>query len=108
MVPAFHILGSDDTALFKLGVFVIVLIIWGVSALASSVKNATRQSAKRLPPLAPAPAKPRARMPMAPPALPTAISRQPSLPPLSARSSKPAVERPQSRAIPVTQAPRVP
>jgi len=100
MSPSPDILASSDEAIFKLVVLVIVLIVWGIGALASSLKGLKKQPSRRPPPLASAP--PQSVMMI--PRLSTSIAPQAPLPPLSSRAITPASRRLGPKAIPVAPA----
>ena len=43
-----HILADDTDVLVKVGVFIVVLVIWGIGALSKMVKNTSSQQKERL------------------------------------------------------------
>lgn len=89
MSVTLHILASDDSAIYKLAPFVIILIIWGLGALASIANKS--KSKQRQTPVAPPPPipVPKAMNRTAPRAARIAVPRQ-AVPPLPAIAGKAA------------------
>jgi len=75
MITTHSILASSDDGIFRLIVTVVVLIVWGITAMASTIKKAQAEARKK-----------QARMPLAPGA-PSTVMRAAPLPPLVPQTS---------------------
>ena len=105
MITPDSILASSDDGVFRLIVTVIVLIVWGITAMASTIKKAQAEARKKQARMAVAPgaARPVVRSSPLPPLLPQRSMALPPLPTLARKPSKPraAIAKRVVKAIPL-------